>query len=286
MPAKSDKTSQIIISNLRQFEQESLKTLAGIQDLKQFDQFQLRLFSKSSPISTATASIGRLEPTAKKRAGLATNEIKNRLKQKLAEKESELKQGLGSNSNELSVDLTLPGASSCLGSLHPITQVKEKVIRIFEKMGFQLLESRLLDDYFHVFESLNFPPNHPATDIMDTFWTTDDLIPIPHTSSMQNRALTKASLPLAAVIFGRCLRFEATDPRHEHTFHQLEGIYVDKNITVADLIGTLKAFLDSFFDGDIKIKIQPSFFPFVEPALEIMAQCIFCQGQGCQTCSQ
>jgi len=286
MPTEPKHTHLEILDSLQGFEKESLDTLAKIENLKDFDQLKLQILSKNSAISIATAAIFQLEVAAKKEVGLAINKIKNNLKEKITEKENELKQGLGSDSSKSPGDLTLPGASFNLGSLHPITQVKEKVIKIFEKMGFQLLESRLLDDYFHVFESLNFPPDHPATDIMDTFWTTDDLIPIPHTSSMQNRALTQLPLPLAAVIFGRCMRFEATDQRHEHTFHQLEGIYIDKNIKVSDLIGTLKAFLDSFFEKDIKIKIQPSFFPFVEPALEIMAQCIFCQGQGCQTCSQ
>lgn len=286
MPIKAEKNHLEILNNLQRFEKESLNTLTKTKSLEDFDQLKLQILSRNSEISTATAAISQLPSPAKKEAGIAINRIKNNLKEKMTEKESELKQGLGSNPSESSIDLTLPGVSYNLGSLHPITQVKERVIKIFEKMGFQLLESRLLDDYFHVFESLNFPSDHPAVDIMDTFWTKDDFIPIPHTSSMQNRALTQLPLPLAAVIFGRCMRFEATDQRHEHTFHQLEGIYIDKNIKVSDLIGTLKAFLDSFFEKDIKIKIQPSFFPFVEPALEIMAQCIFCQGQGCQTCSQ
>lgn len=286
MPIKSENDYLKILDNLQNFEEKSLRGLTKIKNLKGFDQLKLQILSKNSAISVATAAISQLEVAAKKEVGLAINKVKNNLKGKMTEKESELKQGLGSNPSESSIDLTLPGASFNLGSLHPITQVKERVIKIFEKMGFQLLESRLLDDYFHVFESLNFLSDHPAVDIMDTFWTTNNLVPIPHTSSMQNRLLTQLPLPLSAVIFGRCMRFEATDRRHEHTFHQLEGIYVDKNIKVSDLIGTLKAFLDSFFEKDIKIKIQPSFFPFVEPALEIMAQCIFCQGQGCQTCSQ
>jgi len=285
MPIKPKNNHLEILDNLQDFEKENLAALAKIKSLKDFDQLKLQILSKNSTISIATAAISQLQETAKKEVGITINKIKNNLKEKMAEKENELKQGLGSNLNKSTIDLTLPGASFDLGSLHPITQVKEKVIKIFEKMGFQLLESRLLDDYFHVFESLNFPPDHPAIDIMDTFWTADDLIPIPHTSSMQNRALTQLPLPLAAVMFGRCMRFEATDQRHEHTFNQLEGIYIDKNIRVSDLIGTLKAFLDSFFEKDIKIKIQPSFFPFVEPALEIMAECIFCHGDGCKTCS-
>lgn len=273
------------LPTLKVFERKSLNQLSQITDFNQLDQWRLtNILAKNSPLSLATAGLAQISDLVqKKELGQTINQIKNNLLEKIKEKEQLLKNNLG-DSGDLG-DLTLPGTKPTLGTLHPITGVKQRVISIFEKMGFELLESRLLDDYFHVFESLNFPPQHPAADIMDTFWTKDDLIPIPHTSSMQNRALTQIPLPLAAVIFGRCMRFEATDPRHEHTFHQLEGIFVDKNITVADLIGTLKDFLDSFFEKDMEIKIQPSFFPFVEPALEIMAKCIFCQGKGCKTCS-
>lgn len=262
-----------------------IEKIDGSQNLKELDEYRLAVTSGTSPFNQITKKIlPTLDKTTKKETGILVNEKKQRLLLLLQEKENLLKRTTSYKVPE-TFDLTLPGTIQTLGSLHPITLVKKRVADIFEKMGFEYFESRLVDDYYHVFESLNFPPNHPAADIMDTFWTTTNLVPIPHTSSMQNRILKEKQTPIAAVVFGRCMRFEPTDPRHEHTFHQLEGIYVGEGINVSHLIGTLKSFLDSFFEKNIIIKIQPSYFPFVEPGLEIMAQCIFCSGKGCGVCS-
>jgi len=170
------------------------------------------------------------------------------------------------------------------GSLHPLTSVGEEAVRIFESMGFHVVESRRLDDDYNVFEALNIPKGHPARDMWDTFWTEDDLIPIPHTSAMQNRILRSIKPPIREIIVGKCFRNEATDASHEHTFYQLEGIYVDKGITLSDLIGTLSAFVNAFYGKEIKYKIQPSYFPFVEPALEFLIECLVCGQVGCPFC--
>ena len=177
-----------------------------------------------------------------------------------------------------------PGNVSRVGTLHPLTSVGETAVRIFESMGFHVVEARHLDNDYNVFEALNIPKGHPARDLWDTFWTEDNLIPIPHTSAMQNRIYRSVKPPIREIIVGKCFRNEATDASHEHTFYQLEGVYVDKNVTMSDLIGTLSAFVNAFYGREVKYKIQPSYFPFVEPALEFLIECLVCGQVGCPFC--
>ena len=151
-------------------------------------------------------------------------------------------------------------------------------------MGFSVEESRQLDDDYHMFTSLNFPPGHPARDNWDTFWTEEKLTPPAHTSTMQNRVLKEYDLPIRVVIPGRCFRNEATDASHEHTLHQVEGVYVDKNISLGDMLGTIKKYLEEYYETTLDIKLQPAYFPFTEPDLEFLISCPFCKKSGCGTC--
>jgi phenylalanyl-tRNA synthetase alpha chain len=188
--------------------------------------------------------------------------------------------------------------SSELGSKHPLTTELDKVLDIFYRMGFKAIESREIDDDYHMFGSLNFPEDHPARDDYDTFLTaqTDTnskpYIAPAHTSTMQNRVLKyfKADLdegkPIAAVIPGRVFRNEDLDARHEHTFYQLEGVYVDKGVNVSQLIATLKTFLQEYYSKDLEVKTQPFYFPFTEPSFEFSLSCPFCDKKGCNICSK
>jgi phenylalanyl-tRNA synthetase alpha chain len=171
------------------------------------------------------------------------------------------------------------------GSVHPTMQEMKNVLDIFTAMGFDILESRQLDDDYHMFESLNIPKGHPARDIWDSFWTDEGLIPPAHTSTMQNRAMKRfGPPPIRVVIPGRCYRNEATDASHEHTFYQVEGIYIDKNISMADMLGTIKTYLEAFFETELEIKVQPAYFPFTEPDCEFLISCPFCRKTGCSVC--
>ncbi len=178
------------------------------------------------------------------------------------------------------------------GSKHPLMSEMEEILDIFERMGFTAIESRELDDDYHMFTSLNFPPDHPARDEYDTFVTDEGLIAPAHTSVMQNRFLKDHKKDLAggraiaAVVPGRVFRNEDVDARHEHTFYQLEGIYVDEGVNAGHLVATIKTWLSSYFGREVKIKIQPFYFPFTEPSFEFAASCPFCEGQGCGVCSQ
>jgi len=179
------------------------------------------------------------------------------------------------------LDTSLPGKQLPLGSTHPITHIYDEVAIIFSQMGFETITARLINDEAAVFTNLNFPANHPARDIMDTFYLKNKMIPIPHTSSMQNWILQNRqhqlhhNQPIAAVIAGRCFRNEKLDPTHGHTFYQLEGMYVDRGVRVSDLIGTLMTaagMISDRYQLGLEFKILPTFFPFVEPGLEILAR--------------
>ncbi|HSX31041.1 MAG TPA: phenylalanine--tRNA ligase subunit alpha [Candidatus Saccharimonadales bacterium] len=184
------------------------------------------------------------------------------------------------------------------GSKHPLMTELELVLDIFYRMGFQAVESREIDDDYHMFGALNFPEGHPARDDYDTFMTTQtdasgkSLIAPAHTSTMQNRVLKQFSSnlengkPIAVLLPGRVFRNEDLDARHEHTFYQFEGVYVDKGIHAGNLLATFKTFLSEYYQQDIEIKTQPFYFPFTEPSFELALSCPFCQKKGCHICSQ
>jgi phenylalanyl-tRNA synthetase alpha chain len=171
------------------------------------------------------------------------------------------------------------------GTKHPLMSELETVLDIFYRMGFTAVESREIDDDYHMFTSLNFPPGHPARDEYDTFLVEGGLIAPAHTSIMQNRVMKAGKPPIRAVIPGRVFRNEDLDARHEHTFYQLEGVYVDEGINAGHLIATLKTFLEEYFGQDLEVMTQPFYFPFTEPSIEFAISCPFCQKKGCNICS-
>ena len=255
---------------------------------------------KSKTLKGLYAQIPSLEANQKAAFGQAINGLKSEIEERLQARSSKLE----SREDKDPIDLTAPwGANTAetsrprllpatQGSIHPLSSELEKVIDIFVRMGFEAVESRQLDDDYHVFETLNFPADHPAKDDYDTFMTEENLIPPPHTSTMQNRLLKsrRADLekgePIQVVIPGRVFRNEDLDARHEHTFHQVEGIYVNQGVTVGNLIATLQTFLESYYQQELEVKTQPFYFPFTEPSFEFALSCPFCKKQGCKVCSQ
>ena len=177
------------------------------------------------------------------------------------------------------------------GSRHPLMTERDNILDIFYRMGFTASESRQIDDDYHMFTSLNFPEGHPARDDYDTFITTEGLIAPAHTSTMQNRILKKyksnlkEGKPIAVLVPDRVYRNEDVDARHEHTFYQHEGIYVDKGINAGNLIATLKTFLERYYGQDLEVRTQPFYFPFTEPSFEFALSCPFCKKKGCNICS-
>ena len=186
-------------------------------------------------------------------------------------------------------DVTLPGEKMKSGRLHPISQAINKLADIFLSMGFEIVEGPELETDFYNFQSLNFPPSHPSRDLQDSYFVKnplggENLVLRTHTSNVQIREMEKRTPPLKICTFGRCFRREATDVSHDHTFYQVEGFVVDKEISLANLIYTMRSILSEFFDKEIKIRLRPAYFPFTEPSYETSFTCVNCNGQGCSLC--
>lgn len=255
---------------------------------------------KSPKLKELLASIRTIEPDQRAAYGQAVNALSQELKQKVHQDAATV--------HELpAIDITAPFdvngtmpnfLPSEHGSIHPMTQEIAKIGSILSKMGFQLFESREIDDQYHMFESLNFPKDHPARDEYDTFMTTqkdqnsDAFIAPAHTSTMQNRILQELKpnlekgLPIAASSIDRVFRNEDLDARHEHTFYQCEGVYVAKGVHAGMLVATLKSFLESYYEKELSVRINPFYFPFTEPSFEFALSCPFCNQEGCSICSQ
>ena len=222
--------------------------------------------------------IGTLSPEEKGPYGKAVNELKQAVEAAIQERLNLLE-----NSDVIQLDVTAPWDVNATrpeflptteGSQHPLTTEMDVVVDIFTRMGFEAIESRQIDDDYHMFGSLNFPENHPARDGYDTFRTEEGFIPPAHTSTMQNRILVdgksklEAGGQIAAISYGRVFRNEDVDATHEHTFHQVEGVFVSKDATLGDMLGTLRSFFEVYYGQSLRIKTQPAYFPFVEPGLE------------------
>ncbi|MDB5160249.1 MAG: pheS [Candidatus Saccharibacteria bacterium] len=228
------------------------------------------------------SAIGALSPEEKGPYGKAVNELKQAVETAVEARIDELE-----SSDVVALDVTAPWDANSTkpaflptneGSQHPLTTEITTVIDIFTRMGFEAVESRQIDDDFHMFGSLNFPENHPARDGYDTFRTEEGFIPPAHTSTMQNRILQagkeklEAGGQIAAISYGRVFRNEDVDATHEHTFHQVEGVFVSKDATLGDMLGTLRSFFEVYYGQSLRIKTQPAYFPFVEPGLEFMIE--------------
>lgn len=252
-----------------------------------------RAILKAPELKQLYAEIPKLAPEERAGFGNAVNELKKELTQMVESAEDDTE-------DLVPIDVTAPFDLNSLrpsllpatqGTIHPVSSELSAVLDIFTRMGFEVVESRLIDDDYHMFESLNFPEGHPARDDYDTFMTEDNLIAPAHTSVMQNRVLraNKDKLEqgeaISAVIPGRVFRNEDLDARHEHTFTQIEGVYVDRGVTVGHLISTFKTFLETYYEQDLDVKITPFYFPFTEPSFEFSLSCPFCQQKGCQVCS-
>lgn len=233
---------------------------------------------KSNELKSLYGAIGSMEPSERAAYGKAVNEVKVAVEAAVEAREAELE-----SADISAIDVTAPWDVNATlptllrtenGSQHPLTTELEEVVDIFTRMGFEAIESRQIDDDFHMFGALNFPENHPARDGYDTFRTEEGFIPPAHTSTMQNRILVdgreklEAGGQIAAISYGRVFRNEDVDATHEHTFYQVEGVFVSKTATLGEMLGTLRSFFEVYYGQSLKIKTQPGYFPFVEPGLE------------------
>lgn len=264
-----------------QFLQDTTQTLA-LQDV---ENLRVKYLGKKGLVSELMPLIKELPNEEKKAFGQAVNELKNlvesqieTLKENLQKQEIE-KQIL----SEKRIDITLP-TNAQSGSLHPRTVLQKEIEQIFVSMGFSVEDGNEIETEYANFDSVNVPKNHPARDMQDTFWLSNGELLKTQTTASQNRIIKKYNGPFKAIFPGRCFRNEAVDHSHETTFFQLEGLVVDKNVSIANLIYFMKKMLSELFKKDIEVRLRPGFFPFVEPGFEMDAACTFCGGNGCKVC--
>jgi phenylalanyl-tRNA synthetase alpha chain len=247
------------------------------------EMLRIKYIGKKGIINQLFADFKNVPADKKKEVGQAMNELKNLA----AEKINGLRESLKTKSfNSTGADLTMPGEPIALGTRHPLAIVKNKIISIFGRLGFIVAEGPEIEDDWHVFSALNFPVEHPARDMQDTFFIEKDpdILLRTHTSSVQIRVMENTPPPIRAIFPGRVFRNEAVSARSHCIFHQVEGLYVDENVSFADLKQTLLYFAKELFGTDSQIRLRPSYFPFTEPSAEMDVSCSICGGKGCNVC--
>ena len=259
----------------------------AIENNEQLEEFRLEFNSRKGKISNLFEELKQVPAEQKKFIGQELNKLKITAQEKFdqLQQKFELKQTPVSSKF---VDLTLPVPPNHLGSMHPLTIVKKRIIEIFSRMGFNLSEGPEIEDDWHNFSALNFPPDHPAREMQDTFFIerNPDITLRTHTSSVQVRVMENEKPPIRTLSPGRVFRNEAISARAHCVFHQVEGLYIDEDVSFADLKQTLYHFVKEMFGKDIQIRFRPSFFPFTEPSAEIDITCLICKGKGCNICKQ
>ncbi len=273
------------MDELSTIEQEFDTELSNITDEKKLDEVRVSFLGKKGKITNAMSKIRDIAVEKRKEFGQKINQIKNKIEESI----NSLKEKLENEkvqkeiANEKTIDITLPVKHN-VGSLHPRTILQKEIEDVFVSMGFTVEDGFEVETEYNNFDAVNVPHNHPARDMQDTFWLDNGELLKTQTSASQNRILRKYNGTLKAIFPGRCFRNEALDHCHENTFFQIEGMLVDKNVSVANLIYFMKKMLSEVFKTDINIRLRPGFFPFVEPGFEMDATCTFCKGKGCSTC--
>ena len=253
---------------------------AGSKD--ELEAFRITYLSKKGIIPALFADFKNVAPELRKEMGMRLNELKNTVQEKV---EEQLQKFESQNSSEAGFDMSRP-ANEMKGARHPLSIVRRDINEIFEHLGFTIADGPEVEDDFHVFSALNFPPDHPARDMQDTFFINKapDVLLRTHTSSIQVRVMEQGKLPIRIIAPGRVFRNEAISARAHCIFHQIEGLYIDENVSFADLKQTLYHFVQEFFGEGTKVRFRPSYFPFTETSAEMDISCNICGGKGCNIC--
>ena len=271
--------------------EEIEQILAEIKELKcktekDIEDARVRLLGKKGEITKLFEEFRTVAPELKKEFGQKLNVLKKEATAKIEELKAQAAASGAAASD--SFDATMPGDPIPLGSRHPVSIARQQIVNIFRKFGYDVAEGPEIEDDYHVFEALNFPPHHPARDMQDTFFVstghTNPLLLRTHTSSVQVRTMERSKLPIRVICPGRVIRNEAISARAHCIFHQVEGLYIDENVTFADLKQAILLFAREMFGPDTQIRMRPSYFPFTEPSAEVDVSCNICHGKGCNIC--
>lgn len=251
-------------------------------DLKAVDAVRVKYLGRKGLITNLFKQLGKVSPEKRREIGRILNEARDRLEQAISEATERAKEALLASRE--TVDVTIPGRTPAIGSLHPVTQVMQEIVRIFTQMGFEVVEGPEVELDYYNFEALNIPKDHPARDMQDTFYISEDVVLRTHTSPIQARIMEKRRPPIQIIAPGKTYRCDS-DMTHTPMFHQVEGLMVGKDISFAHLKAVLTLFVHRMFGPHVGLRFRPSFFPFTEPSAEVDIQCVICGGSGCRVCS-
>lgn len=267
---------------------ETQARLEQVKDLKSLNDLRIETLGKKGPIAEVLKGMRDLSNEERPKVGAFANVIRDEITLFIEEKKGKLEQEkINAQLEAEAIDVTLPGAQIKRGNRHLLTQISEEIEDIFLGMGYQVVEGYEVESDEYNFERMNLPKNHPARDMQDTFYITDEILLRTHTSPVQARTMEKHDFtkgPLRMISPGRVYRRDTDDATHSHQFHQIEGLVIDKNISMADLKGTLELLIQKMFGEDRQIRLRPSYFPFTEPSVEVDVSCFKCGGSGCNVC--
>lgn len=275
-----------LLENLKKIEEEAELALAGADSLEKLEELRIVFLGKKGKITDVLKQMGKISPEERPVIGQEANKLKDRLNELLGARKEELadvvrKQRL----EEERIDITLPGTEVSAGRAHPLRRVTREIEEIFIGLGFTIEEGPEIETDYNNFEALNVPKYHPARDLQDTFYIDDHYLLRTHTSPVQVRTMARQKPPIRIIAPGRVYRSDEIDASHSPVFYQAEGLVIDKNISFADLKGTIQLFVQAVFGEDTRTRFRPSYFPFTEPSAEVDISCVICRGEGCRLCS-
>ncbi len=276
--------SPLTLEELHQNARQALDDMAAASSKEALEQIRVRFLGRKGLITQALRSLGSLPAEVRPQFGQEANRLKKLLEVHLEEAQDRLKKAALA-AEAASLDVTLPGRRLDQGRLHPITRITREICDIFIRMGFQIAEGPEIETDYYNFEALNIPKDHPARDMQDTFYISDNVVLRTHTSPIQVRVMEQQQPPVRVIAPGKTFRRDS-DLTHTPMFHQVEGLLVDQGVSFADLKGVLTLFVQEMFGSDVSLRFRPSFFPFTEPSAEVDIQCVICGGSGCRVCSQ
>ncbi len=270
---------------LKQIEQTAIVALESCNDRKDLEELRVRFLGKKGELTAILKQMGKLSAEERPIIGQLANEVRAKIEAELEKRIGELKRAETEEKIKAeAIDVTMPGSEIALGKKHPLTKVLDEVKEIFLGMGFSIAEGPEVETDYYNFEALNLPKNHPARDTQDTFYISENILLRTQTSPVQIRTMEKEKPPIRVISPGRVYRSDAVDATHSPLFHQIEGLVVDKGITMADLKGTLEVFVKRLYGEEAQVRFRPHHFPFTEPSAELDTMCFACRGEGCRLC--
>ncbi|MBA3818991.1 MAG: phenylalanine--tRNA ligase subunit alpha [Deltaproteobacteria bacterium] len=273
----------LTIQQLDGFETEFARAIEPLADEQSIRAVQAQFLGKKGKLAEAMKVLGKLPAEERPKVGAASNKVKQTIEHEVARRLGELAEGVAKADLARTLDVTLPARPYGGGHLHLLTQVRLEAVQIFSELGFVVADGPQIETDWHTFEALAIPKEHPARDMQDTFYVSEDIVLRTHTSPVQVRTMLTQAPPIRIVAPGQVYRRD-DDPTHSPMFTQIEGLAVDEGISFADLKGVLIHFVSRFFQRDLTVRLRPSYFPFVEPGAEVDMQCSFCGGSGCRLC--